>query len=279
MPRDSTYLKKIGSLELLLMDSPKFLFYAELKEKEARRQNRMDFVCESMSDRALYYSYKGDIDSFYYWKNKMDPIALEIKEFNYYFFLCNEEVSQLIRSGKIEKAIQTAKKMYKTAKHHSSKDGLIASGMSIGEAMYSSKRYNEAIEAYEDALSTIPINEKRWKSWKLSIYDKLINLCLKTEKYQKALDYANKEDELMEAIQESRVGKNKQTPYLVNECVTLQLQKAKIHLKLNNTQKALKTLEEAKIYYNDIKIENQNFFHLAMADYYESEKEWNKALE
>lgn len=279
MPRDSLYLYKIVGLELLLLDSPKFLYYAELKEKEARRQNRMSFVCESFSDRALYYSNKNNIDSFYYWKNRMDPLALENKEFNYYFYLANAEVNILLHNKHIQQAIQTAKKMYDTAKQYDSLEGVIASNMSLGNAMLAAKRYKEAINSYETALSLIPPTEVRWKAWKMNIYLGAISICSTINEYSKGLDYIRQYEELIEAVRKKRVDNSGKKSYMLNEWMELQTWKAKFYIKQKKYPEVLAVLKEVKDSYPDLSEKRQKDYLLAVADYYEAIGKYNEALD
>lgn len=279
MPRDSFYLYKIVGLELLLFDSPRFLYYAELKEKEARRQNRMNFVCESFSDRALYYSNKNNIDSFYYWKKRMDPLALENKEFNYYFYLANAEVSILLRNKCIQQAILTANEMYNTAKQYDSLEGVIASNMSLGNAMLAAKRYKEAMNSYETALSLIPAKEVRWKGWKMNIYLGAISICSTINEYSKGLDYIRQNEELIENVRQRRIDNSEKKSYMLNEWMELQTWKAKFYIKLKKYSEAQIILKEVKDSYSDLSEKRQKDYLLALADYYEATGKYNEALD
>lgn len=278
MPRDSFYLYKIVGLELLLFDSPRFLYYAELKEKEARRQNRFDFVCESYSDRALYYSNQNNIDSFYYWKNIMDPIALEFKEFNYYFYLSNSEVNLLLQNKRIQQAIQTAKKMYETAKENESLEGLVASNMSLGNAMFAAKRNKEAINSLETALSLIPVNETGWKGWKIKTYLGLISICNSINEYSKGLDYIRQYEELIEEVRKIRVDNSGKKTYMLNEWMELQTWKANFYIKLKKYAEAQVILKEVKESYPDLSEKNQIDYRLAVANYYEATGKYYEAF-
>lgn len=278
MPRDTNYLINITSLEQLFIDSPKMLYYAELKEKEARKQNRLDFVCGSMSDRAIYYSNKGNIDSFYYWKNRMDSLALKIKNYNYYFFLQRTEVTLFIHEGKIEKAIRYAREMYDMAKKLNSLEGLIASNMSIGEAMLTARKYDQALVSYEMARSLLPVNKDGWKAWSNNIYSNLTSICGITGDALKGLEYAAQQEKLIEDIQRKEIGNNTQEPYLINEWVRLQLMKMEFYIKLNQSEKALQMLDKAKGHYTKIRENNKMYYHIKAADYYEKIGKWDKAL-
>lgn len=278
MPRDSFYLFKITGLELLLFDSPRFLYYAELKEKEAWRQNRLDFVCESLSDRALYYVNKNNIDSFYYWKDKMDPLALENKEYNYYFFLTNTEIRVLLDQKKIQQAIQTAKKMYDTARKYDSLEGLVASNMGLGEAMIGAKRYKEAMDYFETAWSLIPPEEVRWKAWQLNICQNLITICSITNEYSNGLEFIKRNENLIELIRKQKVDDGEKKSFLMNEWINIQIWKAKFYTKLGKPGEALAIMNDIKKSYPDMADSRLKAHSLAMADYYEATGKYNQAL-
>lgn len=278
MPRDTNYLKKITSLEQLMINTPKLLYYAELKEKEARKQNRLDFVCGAMSDRAIYYANRACPDSFYYWKNRMDSLALQIKDYNYYFFLKRTEVSLLIYDGKVEKALRTASEMYDIAKTLNSREGLIASNMSIGEAMFIAKKYSQALSSYEMALSLIPAGEGRWRAWKMNIYNNLSSICERTGDGQKGLEYAVLQEELLRDIRQNDLGNKMQDSYLDDEWGALQLKKTGYYIELKQPEKALQMVNTVKPIYAKLRRGNQMFYHLKMADYYEAIEHWNQAL-
>lgn len=279
MPRDTNYLKKITSLEQLFIDSPKMLYYAELKEREAKKQNRIDYVCSSFSDRALYYANKGKTDSFYYWKNRMDTLALQIKNYNYYFFIGRKEVTLFLYDGKIEMGLRAARKMYDFAKKLDSVDGLIASNMSIGEAMFVAKKYDQALSSYETALSLIPSNERvRRKAWVMNIYTNLTAICKILGCNEKGLEYIDQQEKLINDIQQIEIGSNIKEPYLINEWSLLQLKKVEYYIDLNQLENAQLMLDKVKPYYSKIRKSNQRFFHLKTVDLYEAFKQWDKAL-
>lgn len=278
MPRDSLFLYKIVGLQLLLMDSPKFLYYAELKEMEAKRLNLPRFVCESYSDRAIYYSNKNKIDSFYYWKSKMDPLALEHKEFNYYFYLANVEVNIFLRKKQIQQAIQAAKKMYDTAKQYDSRDGLIASNMSLGNAMRSAKRYNEAQNSFETALSLIDPKETRRNAWKTSIYLGLITTCDMTEDYSKGLDYIKQHEELIKQIREKRIDDSDRKNYMLDEWMDLQVRKATFYIKQNKYKDAQSVLNEVKNNYDNLSDNGQKNYLYTIANLHEVTGNYNQAF-
>lgn len=279
MPRDTFFLYKIVGLQLLLMDSPKFLYYADLKEKEAIRQNRVGFVCESYSDRAIYYVNKNNVDSFYYWKNKMDPLALENKKFNYYFYLCNVEVSLYLRNNQVQQAIQVAKKMYDTAKQYDSRDGLIASNMSLGNALSGAKRYKEAMNSLETALSLIEPGERGRNAWKTTIYLRLIGICDIIKEYSKGLDYIKQHEDLIKEVRESRVENGDRKNYMLDEWMDLQIRKANIYIKQTKYEDARSILNNVKQAYPDISEKKQKDYYLAMANYYEATDEYNQAYD
>ena len=279
MPRDSFYLYKITGLELLLFDSPRFLYYAELKEKEAWRQNQLGFVCESFSDRAIYYVNKNNIDSFYFWKNKMDPLALENKEYNYYFYLANLEIQMLLEQKQIQQAIRTAQKMYDTARQYDSLEGLVASNMGLGSAMKEAKRYKEAMASFETAFSLIPLEETRWKAWKMDICQNLITICSITNEYSKGLEFIRSNEELIEFIRKQKVDNSEKKSFLMNEWVDLQIWKAKFYTKLGKTSEALNILDGIKRNYPDIANKKQQNYFLAMADYFEATGKYSQALD
>lgn len=278
MPRDTTYLNMIGSIEQLLINSPRFLYYAELKEKEARLLNKPRYICSSMSDRAIYYSNLGDMDSFYYWKEKMDPLALELKEYNYYFFLCNLEVTQLIARGKLELAIQTANKMYETAKSLNSKEGLAAANLSIGRSLLSARKYKEAIKSYEAALSQMEKNNTRFNAWRMQAYNYLIILCEITNESKKGLTLAAEQEQLVASLQKANIGKEGTEPYMLNNWVELQIKKASFLIKLHQPKTALQELEAAKKNYDSVSKDTRMHYHLTYACYYEEICQYDSAL-
>lgn len=278
MPRDSFYLSKIVSLELLFMDSSRMYHYADLKEKEALKQNDMRFVCEAYSDKAIFYANRGNVDSFYFWKNKMDPLALELKEFNYYFFLNNLEVMILVNNLQIEKAILVAKRMYETAKKYDSTEGLIASEMSLGKALESAKRYKEALASYEKALSQIPVNTNSWKAWQINIYTGLVSCCDKSNNDEKGLKYVEEMEELIDGIKETKLGEGSDEPYLKNQWAELQLRKSHFYTKLGKYAEASKELAELKRYYSKLTEKDQRKYHQTLTDFYEAKGEYDKAL-
>ena len=278
MPRNEEFFKTLSSIEMMLMKSPRFLHYAEMKEQEGKKQNRMNYVCESYSDRAIYYHNARNIDSFYYFKNLMDPLALELKEYNYYFFLGNTEVTVLVRNGKVESAIQTAKKLYEEAKKYNDDDGLIASNMSIGLAMNGAKRYEEAYSSYETALALMKEKGKKKPSWLLNIYSYLIVLSDDMKKYAQGLEYVYQKEKVIEEMRGNLIGNQNEKDYMLDEWCDILLKKVYFNIKLNNTEKAWKQLQKIKEYYPSLGIGIQNQFHHASAEYYEAIGDYPKAL-
>ena len=278
MQRDENYFRTLTSIQLMLMSTPRFLHYADLKEKEAKKQNLLGYVCEAYSDKAIYYYNQNNTDSFYYWKSQMDPIALEIKEYNYYFYLGNIEVSLYIKNGKIELAIQTAKKLYEIAKQHDSEDGLIAANMSIGLSMMGAKRYEEAYDSYETALKLIEESGYSKQSWRVGIYSRLILICDNLLKYPQGLEYAYQKEKLINEIRSERIGKTNDNSYMLNEWSDVILRKAYFNTKLSNMEKAWRQLEEVKKYFPELNINAQMHYRYNLANYYEVNGDYKKAL-
>ena len=278
MTRDKDYFRTLTSIELTLMNSPRFLYYAELKEIEARKQNLDKYVCESYSDRSIYYLNLNNADSFYYWKNLMDPIALEAKEFNYYFYLGNLEISLLIEEGKVELAIQTAKKLYETARQYQSIDGLIAANMSIGKAMNGAKRYEEAYQSFETALDLISKNGFIKQTWRMSIYEDLISLSDKLKIYPQGLEWTYQIEKLIEEIRNERIGNSKDNTYMLDEWCNAILKKAYFNIKLKNLEKASKQLQKVNEYYPELSEKVQMQYHAYLGNYYRATGNYQKAL-
>lgn len=278
IPKDSLFFSKISAIEMLFMDSSRFLRYAEMKEQEARKLDFQKFVCESYSDRAIYYSNRKDIDSFYYWKNKMDPIALELKEFNYYFYLTNVEVRLLVSKSLIEKAGQVAKQTYETAKKYNSIDGMVSSNISLGTAMQSAKKHKEAMVAYEQALALIPRMSTRNNSWKLSVYASLILCSDVCKEYLKGLDYASQVDSLLTDMQQRQVGSNAQSLFFITKWAELRLQKSYFYVKLEDYPNALRELKEMKPLYSQLPTNRKMGYHMGLCDYYTAVGQYDKAL-
>lgn len=278
MARDDNYFKTLTSIELMNLNSPRLLHYAKLKETEAKKQNLLHYVCESYSDRAIYYSNLKNTDSFYYWKNQMDPLALKIKNYNLYFFLGNAEVGLHIKNGKIESAIQTAKKLYETAKEYDSTDGLIASNMSIGLAMKGARRYEEAYASYETALKLIEESKFAKQSWKLNVYSNLTLLCDNLKKYPQGLEYNFQKEKLINEIRDERIGETNDHSFMLNQWSYIILDKAYFNIKLNNTEKAWRQLQSIYAYYPELSKNTQMQYRHTVAEYYEAAGNYRKAL-
>lgn len=278
IPKDERYFNTLSTLEMTFLNSPRLLHYAEKKEEEARKLNMTNFVCESYSDRAIYYSNVGNVDSFYYFKKLMDPLALELKEFNYYFFLGNIEVALLIKNGKIERAIQTAKNLYETARKLNSDEGLIAANMSIGRAMMGAKRNEEAINSFEKSLSLM--NEKKISrnNWYLNNYSYLILLCDELKRYAQGLEYAYQKEQLIEKIKNANIGQQQGNTYMLNEWCDVLIKKVYFNSKLGNFEKAQKQLEKIYEYYPDLTEKMQKQYHHASSEFYQAKGDNHKAL-
>lgn len=277
MQRNEEYFQTLATLQLMFMYDPRFLHYTELKEREALKHNQMQHVCASYSDRAIYYRNKEDIDSFYYWKKKMDPLALELKEFNYYFYLGNTEVSLLIRKGKVEQAIQTAKKLYETAKEYENEDGLTAANMSMGTAMMAADRHDEAKTSFETALALLLKNNGR-QSWLLNCYSHLILICDNTGNYAQGLEYANQKQQIIENYQNGEGRKKVNDGYMYNEWCDVILKKTYFTLKLKNPEKAWQLLEKVRLLLPTISEDMQKQYHHACSNYYNHIGNYQKAL-
>lgn len=277
-PRDTTYLEQITTLEMLLLQTPKLLYYAEMKEKEARRQNRMDYVCQSMSDRAIYYSNQGNADSFLYWKNKMEPLAFELKEYNYIYFLKRIEVSLLVKNNKIQEAIQTAQKMYEEAKEQGITEGIVASCVSIGWALQNAKQPEAAIKSYEEGIALMSESNSRWTAWKMSSYKCLLILYLDASQYEKGLECAEQMERFIDSLQKSQTGTTQRSLF-TDEWLTVFSQKTELYLKLGDIKNATTCLEEARKYYPEASQRGQVGFHQTSAVYYYETGSYSKALE
>lgn len=233
-----------------------------------------------MSDRAIYYSNREMIDSFYYWKKQMDPLALELKEYNFYFFLCNIEVRMLIGKGQIEKAMQTANQMYDTAKKYENKDGLIAANLSIGRSLLSARKYAQSILSYEAALALMDKDESRWNAWRMQAYNYLVILCGITGENEKGLILVAEQENLIRSLQKAGVGnKGRTESYMIDIWAQLQLQKASLNLKLHQIDKALTVLNDIEKSYDMVPKKTQMEYHQAWANFYEEVKQYDKALD
>ena len=272
--------EKIRVLELLANlneQKTEELVYRKQVIEVANQADTLDCSFHSMTLIVSYYAIKKDIDSMKLWVNKLDSIGrIDTVAIGYQFQAYNYLCRVYMANSELEQAMNIAISQRLLADKTGNIAGHILSSENLGLIYMLTSRYKEASSLLETCLSFLKKEEGRL-SFKLQVAESLIRTYIYQSEFEKAEKLLAYYDETLKQIEMDNSGNylNYDIGYSRVFFYSYRIWMYSLqgeHTKAHEAVKALKSYEDSL--YGFCKIINM----FAMANYYFSTKEYDKAL-
>lgn len=273
-PLDSARWETMTKIIKIEQQTEKCIFYADQLLKESTKYKNNKYSCLACYYHIVYYYNKLKRDSVAKWLTKMEYYLPECHMWDYYFDGKRFFIGMYSIEERYEYVIDQSFKMYHEAKKVGSIRGQVAAYQCLATAYIGSKRWNEGINALENAYKML--SEKENPIVRISVLTQLISITKDRQNYTMQLKYLHELDKLLlNHINNSPGFKEGYSDiYLF-----LNVHYANYYISQNALNIAFEYLKKSK------KLQNTNSYYMsraiyfdALASYYKHKKLYTKAI-
>lgn len=257
-----------------VMDTPQEIVYLDSMLVLAQAMDSIQWQCRAMSSMARNYYNRVIPDSLIYWAGKLDPFALEHKQYQSFFdaysLLCQSELYE----KKYESALEKSNRLYMLAKEFDNADGMIASYEVSGMLYMETFRYVEAIKSFTEGIAL----QSQQKNPRYNFQFQFMSYII--ECYLNLRDYKGAKESIAEGYKLADLCKEHVPNFPWERCVwLLSCYNIEMYVALNMPQKAEANIIESAKYLNRVEdLYVYIKYHLASAGYYQMLGNYKEAL-
>ena len=181
----------------------------------AQTTDSVYWECLAMSFMARNYYNRMVPDSFMYWAERVDSIALRHKHYKLFFDTFSLVCSWDLYEKNYDNALENSNRLYLLAKELNNADGLIASHETIGLIYMETFRYMKAIKSFNEGLEL----QRQQKNPRYGYQFQFLSYIV--ECYLKLKDYSNVQQTLSEASELVEICKVQEKNFPVRRCLWL----------------------------------------------------------
>lgn len=273
-PKDSTCLDILHDIARLHQQSPVFLYYENKLLKEAKAQNSIRYQSIAIYEHIIYYYNRLDLKSVTRWMERMEDLAKKQNYYSDYFNAKKLQISMYTVNQQIELSIHEAEKMFQQAQALNSRNGMREACICLMTSYIATMRYEEGLQELDKAFKLINPEDNPMER---------VNLLLKAIlAYSAVGDYKNMKImiQLLEKAAEALIAVNPTLQHAYSVLFFgIEQQYAVYYNRTGNPTKAWEHLQKMEKYYTPTQFLPYRAVRLqAYAEYYQSIKEYNKAL-
>lgn len=272
-PKGEPRLNTLYSLARLDLMSPSCLYYLDKLLEEATELKDEKNQCLAMYAYVVYYYNHQDENSTTVWMDKLATIALESKQYNYYFAGKRADIAMHTIKHKIEYSITEAEEMYKQAKKLGNTQGMISAKLCLMTAYLMTARFKEGEEVGFEAYRLLPADASLEERARIL---QEITLACSSTKNKDILNYLHEYESVLDELSHNKYEeKISERGYLLIETLY-----ADYYLDMNDLDKVRIHLKKMDLYYSPSNfLTYKGLYHNVYSRYYQITKEYDKALE
>lgn len=218
---------------LRVMDTPQEIVYLDSMLVLAQAMDSVQWQCRAMYFLARNYYNRSIPDSLKYWAGKLDPFALEHKQYQPFFDSYSLRCLWELAEKKYEKALEMSNHLYMLAKEFENADGMINSYEASGMIYMETFRYVEAIKSFKEGVVLQNQQSNPRYSYQFQFMSYII------ECYLKLRDYKGAKESIAEAYKLVDLCKEQDSNFPSERCLwLLSCYNIEMYVALNMPQKA-----------------------------------------
>lgn len=255
-------------------DSPEEISYLKQMFEVAQELDSIACTYEAINGLTRCYSNQNNLDSLLYWVNWIDSLSIVHNETPKELLSTHNHLCRCyLVNGEYALAMNEAVKQQMMAEKSNYKMGFVYCNENLGMVYTQTRRYPEAIAAFESCLALL--KEMEDAIYESQIAEVLIRVYMLVSEYEKAEQLLDYYETLI------KVFKSQGKDYFIEDCSSmLYASRIELYSRMNEPDKAKKAIKDLKPYLEYIPGSYISpAYNLAMANYYFMQKDYLKALD
>ena len=272
-------LEALTNLMILKVGDKDAIEYAVMLEKEARIQNDENLIGYALITKVTIYGNENNIEKFFATADEAMVYLLKKKQFNRYFAVYNYTIKIHIGLGNYETAILKISSMLEETKKYNNLFGEIAVYESMGDAYFTEKHLQKALEAYHNVFSLLNIHYPEQRINRIEIGLKIVKNTYDSGDLPSTILFCDSVAQIVEEVDLIKSGKmvNFSTSYIK---MLLNTYYALTYFSVGKENESTEALNKAFMYSEDNVEDNfRQYFYCLCSDYYLKKNDNKTAFE